>query len=429
MFKLPATLAATAVSVLGLAACGGGAITVDAVTTPTTAAAPNPTPAPVPSPAPAPTQTPAPAPSPTPSPAPAPAGSAGNFATAPDGSFSYGPRWNVTVARNGTPGTIDYHLAFAGTVSSPVPRPQCVIYNMAIGSGWGRTLAKIATRNNCVILGVDTTAAFQEEDGGRNWTPGASATEALRALESRTGIVNLRDLPWIVVAHSGMNKIASAVAAATPTRTLAYVAFDGGTTHLPSADRAEVRPDTQHQMCSPALPARPADARVTQVPVLNFLGEHDPFWDDPFDNEGLDASPRKSPLVILQSTIGVLAYGAPAAFAITPGAGHSAGAVVNDQPQRTFLDAWIDGVVTLRAPSALGGPLRTIDPDTVGWRGTMRHPYPIGPVSSRAAVVGDARCWTSHAMWMPDEESAQRWRAHLSASPLQRYLGRAFGQP
>jgi hypothetical protein len=334
----------------------------------------------------------------------------------------------VTVPRNGTPGTIDYYLAFAGSVSSPVPRPQCLIYNMAIGSGWGRTLAKIATRNNCVILGVDTTAAFQEEDGGRNWTPGASATAAAQALEQRTGITRLRDLPWIVIAHSGMNKIASAVVAANPARTVAYLAFDGGTTHVPSTDRFEVQP-RNFQMCSPALPARAADARVTQVPVVNFLGEHDPYWDDPFDNEGLDRSPRKSPLVTFQTGIGLLAHGTPATFVVSPNQGHSAGAPVNDQPTRTFLDAWVDGVAALRLSSTVGSPLRDIDTQATGWRGTMRHPYPVGPVTSRAAVVGDPLCWTSHAIWLPNEEAASLWRTHQTATPLERDLGRAFGQP
>lgn len=359
---------------------------------------------------------------------PAPAGSPGNFASAPDGTFSYGPRWNVTVARNGTPGTIDYFLSFAGTVSSPVPQPRCVIYNMALGSGWGRTIAKIATRNNCVILGVDTTAAFQEEDGGRNWTPGASATAALQALEARTGIANMRGLPWIVIAHSGMNKIASALVAATPERTIAYLAFDGGTGHMPSVDRYEVQV-RQFQMCSPALPAAPADARIKGVPVVNFLGEHDPYWDDQFDVDGLDRSPRKSPLVTFQTGIGMLAHGVPATFTITPGEGHRAGAPVNDQPQRTFLDAWVDGVMALRMPTALGGGLRPIDVQSVGWRATMRHPYAIGPVSSRPAVVGDPLCWTSYAIWQPNEEAAQMWRAHITARPFDGYLGRAFGQP
>ena len=347
-----------------------------------------------------------------------------NRPTAPAGSYSYAPYWLVNIpALNG----VD-QLRFELVVDPSIRQPRCIVYSFAIGSGWGRETGAIALRHNCVtLIGNDHVNNNEFRPGFR---AGAAALEALARFEPMLGM-SLRDLPWWTIAHSGNNGPATAVVRAMPERAIAMLVLDGGATTHASADRASVV-QRGTKLCSP-VPATPTanfNPLRLQVPHLHVMGEHDPYWDDPFDNQALDSSPRKSPAHLFQwMSIGQIAAGIPTTLNVTHREGHRAGAPWNDGASRGLFDVWVDGIMALRMPATPGQPLRAIDPNVQGWRGYYRHPYDIAPAAQVPAVSGDRECWLDHANWFPNEETARLWQAHARSVPWDGYLARMFGQP
>lgn len=288
----------------------------------------------------------------------------------------------------------------------PVQEPRCVIYTWITPSNVSTRLPDISLRNGCAHI---------NRYGGDGKTPGRDYMIAAFAEAERLSGFEIAGLPRVLMGASRGTNYAAQRALEEPELTIAVVSF-AGFNGYPKVEEFVYRENTYCGLQDKT------PHTLDSIPTVAFVGEHDAYYDDEYD-DGPD-SPGKSPNYILRNTLHGLRQGLTTVL-IEPGTGHTTAKASHEESlERSFIDAYLDAVISARMPETPGTtlPLTAVDRSS-GWRGWHRGGWNIQPAVNYELPTGAAaECWADQASWLPNEETAQLWQGVWQVQPFGPYM-------
>jgi pimeloyl-ACP methyl ester carboxylesterase len=224
-------------------------------------------------------------------------------------------------------------------------------------TSYRQVMIEFAQANNFAVMG----GMFETSE-----TSYSSMLGTLDVVATQSAHPELRNAGMLLHGHSARASAVFGFAQTHPDRTIGFVFAKGV---LPTGDAA----------------------RAAGVPGYFLFGQND---------QTISADVANSIRIVVEQN---RARGAPWAFAIEPGAGH---AQVEDQE---LIFSWMTAVITARLTPGTG----TIRPaaESSGWLGGGTS-FVIAPY---ACFSGDKTA----ASWLPTEQTARRWQAHVSSGTSQ----------